>query len=214
MASTKLSDTSRTAPAASRPLFCASDTALSTLDLARPQASLPLSERIAPTCSASRLKSPRSDCRSLSISLEAPAAALPISRTPSRVSLAVSRMLCETVEAEDMIIHRELEDSFVNHSEPKKVPFIRVRATNGHRLASPDKAEDPARGTLPGSSDALQHSSLLSGDRRGDRHGDGGVGWTCRGHHGPDVGVARRHQRRRCRPELRGLPRRSLVCRQ
>src|ERR1700689_450254 len=53
------------------------------------------------------------------------------------------------------------------------------------------------------------------GDRYGDRHGGRDVAWTCRGHHGPDAGVARRrqHRRRRCQPQLRRLPRRSLVCR-
>src|SRR6185437_11220933 len=98
-ASTKWSDTSRTALAASRPLSCASESTSSTLDLARLQAALPRAVRISETWSARRWKSSRSFCTSLCISAEAPAAASRTSRTVSRASLTVSRAVCDVVDA-------------------------------------------------------------------------------------------------------------------
>ena len=86
-----MSDTSRTALAASRPLSCASESTSSTLDLARLQAALPRAVQDFRNLVGEALEIFAQLLQIACISAEASEAACRTSRTVSRASLIVSR---------------------------------------------------------------------------------------------------------------------------
>src|SRR6516225_6410822 len=103
---------------ASCPLAPTSDTTPSTFAFARPQATLPLAEKISAICVASRVTSSRSACRSAWISPLAAEAALPLSRAASLTSRAVSRAVSRTVSLIVPDVLDDVLDMDVLHSQP------------------------------------------------------------------------------------------------
>src|SRR5208282_313215 len=118
------------------------------LALARRQAALPVPATMLATCSPRRRSSSRRACRSFSILPEASAAALRTSRTPSRASLAVSRIFCEAVDAVFMSLLRTLDEPRCPDKYIGTEKFHSIRKFNvvgGKQMVEYHKADDRQR---------------------------------------------------------------------